>query len=86
MNNITKVNQLLTHISAAGSIYNDYAVALAHVVAELETRNHVAPQVTVDVSASGLIQLWKQAEEQATDTVPAPIQFARLLLVPSVVK
>lgn len=34
----------------------------------------------VDLSATGLIKLWKQANEQATNTQPAPFQFARLLL------
>jgi hypothetical protein len=33
-----------------------------------------------DLSASGLLKLWKQAEESATDTMPAPFQFAKLLL------
>jgi hypothetical protein len=35
---------------------------------------------TVDLTASGLTQLWKQAQEIATSTMPAPFQFARLLL------
>jgi hypothetical protein len=33
-----------------------------------------------DLSASALLTLWRQAEESATDTMPAPFQFAKLLL------
>lgn len=33
-----------------------------------------------DLTASALLTLWRKAEESATDTMPAPFQFAKLLL------
>jgi hypothetical protein len=49
----------------------------------IETHYAAAPQspsVKADLSASGLLKMWKQAELIATDTMPAPFQFAKLLL------
>lgn len=37
-------------------------------------------QGTADLSASGLLKLWKRANAEATDTMPASFQFAKLLL------
>ena len=39
-----------------------------------------ATKPTADLSAGGLLKMWKQAEADATDTMPAPFQFARSLL------
>ena len=44
-NDITKMNTLLKHISSIGSVYNDYAIPLASVIAELEARTPAAPVV-----------------------------------------
>lgn len=39
-----------------------------------------ATKPTADLSASGLLKLWEQAQTDATETMPAPFQFARSLL------
>jgi hypothetical protein len=36
----------------------------------------------LDVTAAGLMKLWTRAQELATPTMPAPFQFAKLLLAP----
>jgi hypothetical protein len=42
-----------------------------------------APAAQADLSATGLLKLWRDAEAQATDTMPAPFHFARMLLAAS---
>lgn len=53
--------------------------AILMAIHDLRTSPVQSAVAVPDLSAYGLTKLWQQAQEQATETAPAPFQFARLL-------